>query len=182
MERGIVHLSHRAACSHWASWYTAPLSTNGIIYSCPGEVNAESHERYPCTSHPLWCSDGPLLPCHPTFPDSHQSVLVAHSQHHLQDTIYLFLWEAHLHIFPVCYSCWHRGWGKGRNVVMPGWPQSKPCIAKHQSLHILQLTFQKSPCQQPMNVLNQVRLIFSSMGLRGKKMHMKVSEHIGHVT
>lgn len=45
----------------------------------------------PYTSHLPWCSDGTLLPCHPTLPGAINPVLVAHSQHHLQDTIYLFL-------------------------------------------------------------------------------------------
>lgn len=48
----------------------------------------------PYTSHSPWYSDGPLLPCHPTFPGAISPGLVAHNQHHLQDTIYLlFLWE-----------------------------------------------------------------------------------------
>lgn len=43
-------------------------------------------------------------------------VLVAHSQHHHQDTIYLFLWGTMRRgiDLPLCHSCWHRGWGKGK--------------------------------------------------------------------
>lgn len=111
----------------------------------------------PYISHPSQCSDGPLFPCHPTFPDSPISLCQWHTVSTTSRTQFICSFERHrwdpihLHTFPSIIPASTEDGRKGRNVAMPGTPQSKPCVASTKVCTILQLIFQKSPCHQPMN-------------------------------
>lgn len=122
-----------------------------------------------------------MTPCfHATLPFLMpiSPMLVPHSQHHLQDTTYLLLWETVRRgtdenqptytSSPLSFLLAERMGGKGRTVAIPGTPQSKPCVAgikvctlAHSPAYFPKVTVPRANEWNPSasSVLNQVRLV-----------------------
>lgn len=114
-----------------------------------------------------------MTPCfHATLPFLMpiRPVLVPHSQHHLQDTIYLFLWETvrrgtdgTQHTYtpsPLSFLLTERMGERAGLWPCQGHHSQSPVLlaSKLAHLHILQLIFQNSLCHLPMNgTLQQVQ-------------------------
>lgn len=139
METGIVRLSHRPACLYWASWYSSH-STNGIVYSGPGEAMRKRccrtlkplpmARQRPLGSHvtlPFLMPTGPVLVAWPAPPLRHIT------SHCLPEETNNTDGTQHTHTCPLRSSWWQRGWGQGQDIGHTGDTVKAPCCQQQSS-------------------------------------------------